>query len=993
MTNHKISRTIICLFACLLLATRPASAADAPRAGIFTGKPDLAREISKQIEAAGYATEFIGPEVLTNSTALLSREFDLLVLPGAGSLPVNSMTPVENYLRRGGRLMALGLPAWSSPTIEVNGKWLSAKQCQELIDKQAADHPIVDISSEDFSKWKRSVKAAETKTLVEVASLSPTDNQKALHVTIENLDGWDVLVSPPLTNSFADGRALTCFRARGSEGTHEMTVEWDEQDGSRWIATIELSDKWKSYSLPPEAFRFWESSPGRGGAGDHLDVRHAVSLHIGLARSHSALPGPHHEYWIGNIGSACSPLGNATPPDPLQAPPIDTLSPGWKFYPMHGPLKVTTPDGLALVSPAEMQPPSASEMLPQAMQPRPRGIGFNQNRPWRWQPILEARSPDGDYRGAMATLMFHYEGEFRGGIWACFTSDDAAFYRQKPARQLLRQTALAIRRGLFLQEGGSEFFTVFENQAVPFGALAVNLGKTAQINLLTRITVKPKNGRETLFKNESPVDLIPGGSAITTGTPWTPPHWPEGGMIVTTELLQDGKVIDRLEHELNVWKPNPHPEFITERDGQCWWRGQPWKVNGVNYMPATGIGITSGDYFEQWLGQGAYDPEAIERDLRRIKAMNLNAVSIFVYRSSMTAQHWLDFQRRCRDLGLHVNQSLRPGTPLDFQWDKMKDLIEFYHLAENDTIFAYDLAWEAEHVNEQHYYGRDWTTWVEARYGSVARAETAWGVPAPPVDGTGILAVPPLRELGHDGPWRILAADYRAFLDQELDKRYGEARRLIRSIDPNHAVSFRMSEAGDPTLDSDQRLPFDFFGLARAVDIWEPEAYGRIGDWKHVREGRFEVDYARLCDPNKPLLWAEMGYPVWDERRGEASPNKLEFTAAFYRDFYRMMGQAGCDGVFFWWYPGGFRANEQSDFGIINPDGTVRPVTAIIREAGPDFIKAPRTPAPDYFIAIDRDRDARGLFGIYQAVKDDYWRAIAAGKTPALKWEKKPGEK
>ena len=41
---------------------------------------------------------------------------------------------------------------------------------------------------------------------------------------------------------------------------------------------------------------------------------------------------------------------------------------------------------------------------------------------------------------------------------------------------------------------------------------------------------------------------------------------------------------------------------------------------------------------------------------------------------------------------------------------------------------------------------------------------------------------------------------------------------------------------------------------------------------------------------------------------------------------------------------------------------------------------------------MDRDRDARGLFGIYEAIKEEHWQAIAAGKTPGLKWAKKPGQ-
>jgi hypothetical protein len=240
--------------------------------------------------------------------------------------------------------------------------------------------------------------------------------------------------------------------------------------------------------------------------------------------------------------------------------------------------------------------------------------------------------------------------------------------------------------------------------------------------------------------------------------------------------------------------------------------------------------------------------------------------------------------------------------------------------------------------------------------------------------------------LTQDGPWRKLVADYRRFLDELLAEKYAGARRLVKTIDPNHAVSFRMQHAGDPTFNWDAFLPYDFAGLADAVDIWQPEAYGRIGDWEKVKPGRFTADYARLCDPAKPIFWAEMGYTAWDARRMAPAPEKLEFIAQFYRDFYRLLNESGVDGVFFWWYPGGYRLNEQSDFGIINPDGTDRPVTKVIREQGGRFLKTPK-PAwkPDHWIAVDRDRDARGLFGIYETVKDEYWDAIAAGRTPGLK--------
>jgi len=229
-------------------------------------------------------------------------------------------------------------------------------------------------------------------------------------------------------------------------------------------------------------------------------------------------------------------------------------------------------------------------------------------------------------------------------------------------------------------------------------------------------------------------------------------------------------------------------------------------------------------------------------------------------------------------------------------------------------------------------------------------------------------------------------------LDEELHRHYSEAWRLVTSIDSHHAVSFRMQLAGDPTHLTEGLLPYDFYGLAQAVDVWEPEAYGRIGDWKRVRAGEFTAAYAHLCDPDKPLVWAEMGYSAWDMNQMAPDPEKLAFQARYYVDFYRMLSESGADGVFFWWYPGGFRLNENSDFGIINPDGTDRPVTQVIRDLGAEFLKTKKPGNPDHWISVSRDKDARGLYGMYAAVGEEFWAAKASGRRPALRWAQPPGK-
>jgi hypothetical protein len=952
----------------------------------------LAREISGQVQAAGYATEFISSTLLTNPALLTTRRYDLLVLPGARALPMAAAPAITRYLQEGGDLLALGLPAWQSPLHQIKGKWVSRESYEAEVAAQRPQHIVEDFDQADLSRWTRSTGDASGKAEYELADV---DHSKALHVRIEHLGGWETLTSPALVRPFPPGHTLTCFRAKGGPRTRQLALEWKEENGSRWIAVVDLTTEWKDYTLLPDRFKAWPvPQPGENRGLFHPDK--AVSCCVGLAMSHTAVEGDQHEYWFDDLGTAPNPFGDDVVPAESHVPVLESVSPSYQCYPITTPVVVRADHQKVALEGREARAEKwdrRDALSYFGLQPRARGVGFNQERPYRWEPLLGAYDATSqDYRGALGALVVNVEPPYRGSVWAVFTPAEAGFYRQPVVANCLHQVLSRMKRGVFLSEGGSEFFTAFAGQQFKAGARVVNFGKEKVKNLQVSVKFLDAKGvpRRTVLEGE--ITLAP-GEAKALEQDGLVRNRDEAG--VSARLTLAGAPIDGLRHELGVWEPKAKLEFIEARDGGFWLGGKPWKAHGVNYMPSSGIGLANGHYFEEWLGRGAYDPEVIERDLRRVKAMNLNAVSVFIHYDSLRAQHLLDFLRRCEALGLHVNQSLRPGTPMDFQWQKMKELIEFYRLAQNDTVFAYDLAWEPSHGSyeqQQHAYSQLWTDWVLKRYGTLAAAEKAWGLPTPhSALRTPPLDVPPMTQLTRDGEWRRLVADYRLFLDDLLCEKYSGARQLVKSIDPYHAVSFRMSNAGDPTYNWDAALPYDFYGLADAVDIWAPEAYGRIGDWERVRAGEFTAAYARLCDARKPLMWAEMGYSVWDMNRMVPDPEKLAFEGHYYADFYRMMVESGADGIFFWWYPGGFRLGENSDFGIINPDGTDRPVTRIIRSEGPRFLEAPKPGKPDCWIAVDRDRDARGLFGIYEAANVEFWKAMAEGRRPALKWERRPG--
>jgi hypothetical protein len=409
-------------------------------------------------------------------------------------------------------------------------------------------------------------------------------------------------------------------------------------------------------------------------------------------------------------------------------------------------------------------------------------------------------------------------------------------------------------------------------------------------------------------------------------------------------------------------------------------------------MPSSGIGRDQPEdagEFEFWLSRTAYDPEVIARDLDRVKALGLNAVSIFVYDRSAASGNLLDILRQCDERGLKVNLSLRPGTPIDWdeQWKAIRPIIERFRLARVDTIFAYDLSWEPGWGNHdaRRRHDKEWAAWVTNRYGSVAAAEQAWGVPAPR-DGTGALTNPSDAQVSRDGPWRRLALDYRAFLNGLLNERYGRARRDVRALDPNHLVSFRMSETSDPTNSGAGGLPYDFAGLKDAVDFFAPEGYGRIGTtWDAVRPGWFQVAYARALSPTLPLVWAEVGTSVWQPGEDAAPQAQLETQAQFFAQFYRMLKASGSNGVIFWWLPGGFRHGENSDFGIINPDGTDRPGSVVIRKNAVDFLSSPAPVKTDpVVVPIRLGERADGIFGIYETAGPAFWQYVEKGLSPGL---------
>lgn len=939
--------------------------------------PALADELAVLVRRQGHEFHLVDANLVSNPSAITADRFDLLVLPSSGSVPVESVSVIHDFLADGGDLLALGAPAMVKPVWKTAGQWLSKEEWRKRLAEQPAEHMLFDFDKDEQHAWKRNTNTPDHPFAFDFA---PGPNGKALHVRIEKMAGWDGLYSEALVSPFPDGHCLTCFYARGYGQTQSLSLEWQEKDGSRWIGVFPLTDQWKRYALTPHDFKFWESVPHRGRAGDCFKPENAVRLQIEVAWTHTGPRGGEYEFAIDQIGTASNPYGEV-PAAMMEAPPrIEGLCPGYKFYPLSD-VAALRPRCSFGGPPASI--PLLSEML--AHHPRPTGAGFKKGRTWRWVPLLEAVGPKGQWRGAPAALYVDFGGPTKSSVRAAISVEDVRWYRQPAVQKLIAGCVERMARGVFIHDAGSEFYTYRPDQPVLLGARIANLSRTRADDLKVRYELTPAGRTKPCMTVNRPVNLPAGRDETLTHSIHLPKDSDE--FRLTVRLLQGNREIDRVAHEVAVFRPKPREKrkFVTVREGDFRLEGKKWYVHGVNYMPSTGIGIEDWAYFERWLGARSYDPEFVQRDLERCREMGLNSVSIFVYHQSLAANNLIDILRRCEKLGLKVNLSIRPGTPMGYKWAWWEEVVRHDRLWEIDTIYAYDIAWEPFFGTEaqRRQYDAQWRAWIEKKYGSVAAAETAWSVPAPRHEGK--VSTPSAGQLGNDGPHRKLVADYRRFADQLVHEKYKAAADQYRAIDPNHLVSFRMTVTGDPTFDGRNNMPYDFPGVADAMDFLAPEGYGRIGDWDRVKGGLFTVSYARYCAPDKPVLWAEAGVSTWNNQTMRPDPFRLAFQGSYFADFYKMVLASCSSGVVWWWYPGGFRANENSDFGIVNPDGTDRPATKTIRRFAARVLAERAIRKPDVWIAIDRDADARGLFGVYDRVKEAYWKAIEAGQTPGLR--------
>jgi uncharacterized protein (TIGR03437 family) len=275
----------------------------------------------------------------------------------------------------------------------------------------------------------------------------------------------------------------------------------------------------------------------------------------------------------------------------------------------------------------------------------------------------------------------------------------------------------------------------------------------------------------------------------------------------------------------------------------------------------------------------------------------------------------------------------------------------------------------------------EWRIWVNQQYGSLDAAQQAWNMTAP-LDDLGALTGPSDDQLENDGPWRIFVAAYRRYLEDYLGRNIGVFARAIRNDDPDALLTYR--DWTTMTQVYNNETGYDIGTGVAHLDFVSPERYSPVLLWPDDRAYGLVTAYSRYRSGGKPVHWAEYGADVGG---GGATPASLAQQSAIVDTMMRQVRDDGSNGAAVWWWPGGQSPADGSDYGIVNPDGSLRPSAVTLAQWNQAFAAAPpdlASPGPPQTILVDRDSDARGSYGLFLNYQNSYVAARQAGMSPVL---------
>jgi len=937
--------------------------------------PQRAEAIFASLTRAGLKPTFVSGAELSDEETFASQKLDCLVLPDARFFPAKAGSSLQNFLRSGGDMVVIGGPIFDKTLYRVNGRWQTR---QEILGSVRPQRVALDLSKINTRDWSRAASNPDVVDRLSITRAARKGEMGWAEVFVENLSprGWDTFRIGLPRGAFPEGDSIVCFQASGDKNTPSMLLEIQERDRSRWIAVVPLKPQTQSYALPVEKFKFWNDSTsgGRGGREDHLKLSNAGFLTIGLAGSHNVLPDGPHSFRMSNIATAKSTLPR---PGGLSMPVLETLYPWYKNYTTDTISRLAAADSGFISHELTARLEKTEVVCPIW---RSRGIGFRYPFPYRWIPLINGYDSRARFRGTVASLLLNFEGEHANSHWLQVGLQDAGVFNDLTTilGRLISDCIGKMRHNIFLRAGGVDRAAYFEGEEVTLGCV-LNAPPPRSYRARIRVRKTPTAGSPAAVLDET-ISLAGKAEASLN---WRAPSGKSAAYQAVVELLDErNRVVDRLTDDFSILRDSPAAADEIVRAEGCNFvlRGRRWYPHGINYWPSNWGGRERNEFRRHWLSPGIYDPVVVERDLSLARQLGMNSVSIQL-NSPDQVPAVNDFLFRCRKFGIYVNLFLAGAHPLATNFLLVTAFFTEGKFAGNPAIYAYDIAWEP-HLGvegERRRYDRQWAEWIEERYGGIENAEKDWKFELRRENGG--ITTPTQNQILSPGPWNVMVSAYRRFLDDLISRGYREITGKIREIDPTHLIGARTGYGGTGEQGIDPRMPFDLISGAEHLDFISPEGYGLSPDWEKARAAGLTTLYGRFAGNGKPVFWAELGRSVHPNYDAAAFARQKNI----YESMYRLVLDSFAQGSAGWWFPGGYRLGENSDYGIISPDMTPRPSAEILARYSPLITGQGAVSAPNAWIAIDRDLHPRGYSQIRKRNEAQYLKLRQEGKVIALR--------
>ncbi|OQA24259.1 MAG: hypothetical protein BWY59_02273 [Verrucomicrobia bacterium ADurb.Bin345] len=906
------------------------------------------------------------PIELKGLPAALDRcleEGRILLIPSASHCPVETWEPLEGFLARGGAAIFIGREPFSARA-SIGEDGVPRNEAEQVRRLATAAREVEGFSA--VQAWQPLNSWDEMKGKVLVARV-PSAGWSGSAVDVEDFDAWHALVLDDVPSArFNPGENTLVLFVRGGARTSRLAVECEETDGSRWVHVLRLSQSWQTIALHEDSFHYFHGGRERGHADDRFSLSKLKRISIGLS-AHLAPQAPgQHRFEVSDVRVAAD---DRPPRHVASWPDIPLVSPPFRRFDTEAVFVRCISDGRDYeTGPVSLQSPL----------PRPRGTGGEKGAPDRWIPLFSAHNDKGDLLGWPASIHVAPQAGGPTRQWAWIGMEPSASAHPAYAA-MITECARRLHTGIFLYRTGCASFSFRPGEPM---RITARCAARKALPPGQRISVELYREGER-FPSRRVLGPCPGeGLAdIHLGMSPEPSRGSERGTLrISLEDPAQRLKYDVLEQSV-LFLPaadTPDPADRLSTVGSHFaFRGRRLFLLGINYWPVSVNGRMAHEPKSHWLDPAEFDPELVARDLDRMAEAGINAVSI-QYLDAAQAPQLRYFVSEARRRNIRVQVFVAHLQPLDQDLEKAKTLVAAAELANEPGVFALDIAWEPHLGREADRKRLDdaWRQWIVEQYGDVKHAEKVIGMPL--WREAGELTGPPDEELTKDGSHRVRVAVYRRFVDDYMSRRYGHVVRSLRKWNVQQLVSARTGFGGTGNDWADPFFPMDPAAGAVHFDFICPEGWGLHGRREQFLQAAFITAYCRGVAGGKPVLWLEFGSSVG------MNPQKpdLENQARVYGEMLEMILKSRGAGAMGWWYPGGYRVEERSDMGIVNPDGTWRPVGSVYRDFSNRIRREVLRPEPWRGREVGRDADARGLSALW-----DSWRGRYAEEMGSQRFE------